>query len=497
MKKYITLLFTLLLFMVPLKVHAVSGPPTLPGNFSSSNLITFLSSAAAYELMNSKGFGVNNDEVLTISQILNSRPVSESISVTEKPMNTMSWRPTLNWYDSQGNVVDPETCTVVFADTDIGTAVYVYDTVTGDIVTEGETFETSTNTMIADTLGRIVDSEALTFADSTIAHTQNNVFVGPQIISDEVKEQYQSYAFSGYLRSNNQNFTCWIPNGATASCRILPIDGYYEKEWSGSSHTSFQGIGLDFVCNSTDDVIFTGSSTYASFNSWNKRTIDGRTYNYTERWYNSYNVLASGGEVAYKAPTNAEYNAAIASSQYVVYGDPVEPGDTINNYYSYTYVTENPPAIIRTNNDNFDPGSVVNDGNYPTNNTYNEHDYNPDPNSYIYNYYTYLNSPGQGESIGTVDENDLTDGLPILTNLQKRFPFSIPWDIYNLLQGMAVERETPYIDTEFTFPIIDYTWHIQYDLHDFDDIAELFRNVLLLAYIIGLAFFSYDHFFGS
>ena len=58
MRKYTTLLFALLLFLVPMKVHAVSGPPTLPGNFPSSNLITFLSSAAAYELMNSNGFGV-------------------------------------------------------------------------------------------------------------------------------------------------------------------------------------------------------------------------------------------------------------------------------------------------------------------------------------------------------------------------------------------------------------------------------------------------------
>ena len=439
MRKYTTLLFALLLFLVPMKVHAVSGPPTLPGNFPSSNLITFLSSAAAYELMNSNGFGVNNDEVLTISQILNSRPVSESISVTEKPMNTMSWTPHLNWYDSQGNIVDPQTCTVVFAKTDIGTAVYVYDTITGDIVTEGETFESSTSTMWADTMGQIVDSEALTFADSTLAHTQNNVFVGPQIISEEVKEQYQSYAFSGYLRSNNANFTCFVPNGATASCRILPIDGNYEKEWSGGSFSPFQGIGLDFVCNSPNDVIFSGSSSYATLKT-TTRTVDGRTYTYTPRWYNSYNVLDSGGEIAYKAPTNTEYNAAVTNSQYVVYGDPVEPGDTINNYYNYTYVTENPPAIVRSPNTNFDPEKAINDSNYPTNNTYNNYNYNPSSDSYIYNYYNYLNSPGQGESIGTVDENELTDGLPILNNLQKRFPFSIPWDIYNLLQGMAVER---------------------------------------------------------
>lgn len=496
MRKYTNLLFALLLFLVPMKVHAVSGPPAIPGNMPSSNLITFLASAASYELMNSKGFGVNNDEVLTISQILNARPVQDSISITEKPMSTMSWNPAMNWYDSQGNIVDPQTCTVVFAKSDIGTAVYVYDTITGDIVSEGETFETSSSTMWADAMGLIVDSEMLKFADSTLAHTQNNVFVGPQIISDEVKEQYQNYAFSGYLRSNNANFTCFVPNGATASCRILPIDGNYEKEWSGGSFSPFQGIGFDFVCNSPNDVIFSGSSSYATLKT-TTRTVDGRTYTYTPRWYNSYNVLDSGGEIAYKAPTNAQYNAAITNSQYVVYGNPVEPGDTINNYYNYTYVTENPPAIIRSTNPNFDPTKEINDQNYPTNNTYNEYNYNPSTDSYIYNYYNYMNAPGQGESIGTVDENELTDGLPILNNLQKRFPFSIPWDIYSLLQGMAVERETPYIDAEITFPVIDYTWHIQYDLHDFDGIAELFRNLLLLSYIIGLAYFSYDHFFGS
>lgn len=496
MKKYITLLFSILLFMIPIKVHAVSGPPTLPGNFPSSNLITFLSSAAAYELMNSKGFGVNNDEVLTISQILNSRPVQDSISVTEKPMNTMSWTPYLNWYDSQGNIVDPQTCTIVFAKTDIGTAVYVYDTVTGDIVTEGETFETSTSTMWADTMGQIVDSEALRFADSTIAHTQNSVFVGPQIISEEVKEQYQNYAFSGYLRSNNQNFTCFVPNGATASCRILPIDGYYTKEWSGGSFSPFQGIGLDFVCNNPNDVIFSGSSSYATVKT-TTRTVDGRTYTYTPRWYNSFNVLDRGGEIAYKAPTNEQYNTAISNSQYVVYGDPVEPGDTINNYYNYTYVTENPPTINRQNNNNFDPEKSINNQNYPTNNTYNEYNYNPSSNSYIYNYYNYMNSPGQGENIGNVDENELTNGLPILNNLQKRFPFSIPFDIYNLLSGLSAERTTPYINTDIVIPGINYTWHFEYDLHAFDDLAALFRTLFLIFFIIGLAWLSYDHFFGS
>lgn len=96
-----------------------------------------------------------------------------------------------------------------------------------------------------------------------------------------------------------------------------------------------------------------------------------------------------------------------------------------------------------------------------------------------------------------IDPSLITDQIPILSGLQNKFPFSIPWDIAKLLKGLEAQRTTPYIDTAVTIPGVNYTWHIEYDLSDFDSLAELFRTLFLIAFIIGLAYFSYDHFFGS
>lgn len=495
MRKYIYLLLPFLFLLFPLSVNA-SNLPTIPGNFASSDLVTFLASCASYEMMNSQGFGINNDEVLTMSQLLNGRSVQDSFQVRTDTMTNANWIPALNWYDSQGNLLQPSQCNIAFIQSDIGNAMYIYDTVSGDVVLEGESFNTAVSTVIADIYGHILNSQWLNFKDNVSDNTLNSVFVAPQV-SSELKQQYQSYAFSGYIRSINQNFILFIPNGASPNCRILPVNGYYTKEWSGgSSQPPFQGIDLQFFCNNWDCIVAQGSDT-----SWLLRSgpysYSGVTYTYACGWYNSYNVLDSGGEVYYKAPTDAEYNAIISSSSSVIYGDPVTAGNNTPTYYNYTYVTENPPSITRTVNNNYEYNYPTTNNNYPTTNTYNVTNYNPTENSYIYNISQVSDTPQIGEDIGTLDPNEITDGLPILNNLSKRFPFSIPWDIYNILSSLSSERETPYIDTYVTIPAVNYTWHIQYDLSDFDDIASLFRKLFLISFIIGLAWFSYDHFFGE
>lgn len=117
----------------------------------------------------------------------------------------------------------------------------------------------------------------------------------------------------------------------------------------------------------------------------------------------------------------------------------------------------------------------------------------PFPDSFVIEYDPTIDYPLDD----TIDPVLITNNIPIISDLQNKFPFSIPWDIANLLKGLEAQRTTPYIDTNVTIPGVDYTWHIQYDLSDFDDTAELFRTLFLIAFIIGLAYFSYDHFFGS
>lgn len=96
-----------------------------------------------------------------------------------------------------------------------------------------------------------------------------------------------------------------------------------------------------------------------------------------------------------------------------------------------------------------------------------------------------------------LDPSSINDTIPIISGLQNKFPFSIPWDIYNLLHGLEVPREIPVLNFEIEIPVIDYTWTPSIDLTMYDGTAELFRTLFLIIFIIGLAVFSYNHFFGS
>lgn len=95
-----------------------------------------------------------------------------------------------------------------------------------------------------------------------------------------------------------------------------------------------------------------------------------------------------------------------------------------------------------------------------------------------------------------IDPSLITNNIPIISDLQNRFPFSIPWDIYRLISGLSVTREAPSFDWEIDIPNYD-TWEISFDLSDFNSVAELFRTCFLILFIIGLALFSYKHFFGT
>ena len=53
----------------------------------------------------------------------------------------------------------------------------------------------------------------------------------------------------------------------------------------------------------------------------------------------------------------------------------------------------------------------------------------------------------------TIDPTLISNNIPIVQGLQNKFPFSIPWDIYNLISGLSVTRETPSIKQTIEIPI--------------------------------------------
>lgn len=88
-------------------------------------------------------------------------------------------------------------------------------------------------------------------------------------------------------------------------------------------------------------------------------------------------------------------------------------------------------------------------------------------------------------------------GIPLISNLKNRFPFSIPWDIKNLFQSMQAERVAPHFHWSLYFPIIEYVWEVDIDFSMYNDQALIFRNCFLVLFVIGLAVFAYNHYFGN
>lgn len=71
--------------------------------------------------------------------------------------------------------------------------------------------------------------------------------------------------------------------------------------------------------------------------------------------------------------------------------------------------------------------------------------------------------------------------------IKERFPFSIPWDLYNAFHGLAsVQRQAPHIHWDFEAGRWGKLGEVDIDLSDFDSVARLCRNLELLGYIVGL-----------
>lgn len=90
-------------------------------------------------------------------------------------------------------------------------------------------------------------------------------------------------------------------------------------------------------------------------------------------------------------------------------------------------------------------------------------------------------------------ETDLSPSSSALDDykldLTKLFPFCVPFDIYNLLNCLCAEPEAPRFT--WTIPLSavgleDYS--VEIDLKTWDSVAQIFRNMELLAFCIGLAF---------
>lgn len=488
--------------LLPLHVRAEFMPPTLP-DLNGYNIPGFLMDAYSTDMVSHMGVGIQPNDVERANQLINGRSVNDSISYHYID-NASIRSPLTPFVDANGNIVSQSDTYTAFGYSDIGSFSFVVDKQTGQILDTYDNYQNLVSTMsfgnfsMTDLLGGNPNaSQQRRMQEAMQEAIDNNMIVFSNQISSEDAEKLSRYEY--YLTATFNAYggmTVYVPNACTMNTVVTnygtQVYEYHGTVEAGSDASWYRPL---IYTNSPNEVFYSSNGQYNYLVS-QQMNVYGTTFAYRSALNEGFMSFYQGGYLDMKIPTQAEYiNYRMATTQ-AVYLQPATNDGEVTNVYNYTYLTNDntrPSPII---NHNYDNRTDTNYYNYPVTNNVTYPDYSVANNNYyetIYNYYT---SPNVKEEI-EADPELIGNNIPILSNLQSRFPFSIPWDIAKMLKSLEAEREAPVIEGSIYFPVINYTWNCSLDLSMFEDSAELFRKVVLILFIVGLAVFSYSHHFGS
>lgn len=501
-KFYLSLIILFFLIIShPFVVHAEYLPPTLP-DLNSVNLPVFLEQAAQMTMVNQQGVTLPEGGLNRVNQIVNGRTIAESMQ--NHYVDNANLGELQLFYDSEGNLIPQNNTYTVVGTSDVINYCYVAAKDTGEILCTYDEYNELISTISAGntSLSGFLNNNPVNGIDSINREIDyikdNTMIVFSRELTDTEKESLAGYEFTLTYKSNYLGYTVFVPNACTSNTVVTPyrvnnVYSYHGEVEPNSQMSQFTPI---IRTNNPGEVFYSseGSSNYLLQEN---NSVYGYTFNYISAVNVGYAPLWNGGYLDMNLPTESEYRQMRVLSDYAVYAQPAENEGEVTNVYNYSYVTNNTvPKPSPTINNDYTTNNETNYYNYPVENYVTYPDYSSTTTNYydtIYNYYT---SPNDDISLGTLDPNELTDNIPILSNLKYRFPFSIPFDLYNLFKSFSVPRETPVFSGELAFGHY-YTWEYNLDLSPFNDIAELVRTLTLIGFIIGLAYFSYTHFFGS
>lgn len=505
--------FIILCLVFSFRVSASYLPSVTP----QTNVVPdFLQTVAQAQLVQESGvFSPYKPDINHINELLNGRSISNSMTEVYTDNSSIDWGDNYYFYDSNGNQIIPSMTFTAWGTSDIGNYSYVCSKETGEILGMIGRGDNIVSTLQAGDLRNQFPTQvknALSLAGGSLSiptiyqdveiakNIQNYAVYNADDLTQGEKDFIESYDFHLYGHANNFGWSVYVPNCCSADVVVIPVDGRYS--YSGYVDPNYYINCPTIFAKNPQQVLFVGGTT----SNWGymrqeSHSVYGQNFNYVTSWYNIYNVFGfpNGGYLDFRCPTSSEYNQALSLQDKFVYVFPVDLSDnSVNNeYYNYTYVTENPPEYNQYVNNNYDMGDSITNNNYPVYYEASYPNYTTE-NNYLTTINNYYTTPNQnGGDVGSIDDPILPENIPLLSNLEYRFPFCIPFDLYKIAQGLSVPRETPYIDTTIIIPNVNYEWHIQYDLHRFDDVAQLFRLIELILFIAGLAIFSYQHFFGS
>lgn len=352
------------------------------------------------------------------------------------------------------------------------------------------------------------DSFLNNLADLADSVVDNNLFLVPNGYNMTERSYYLYYGRT----SNRNKVEGWI----------YVNDIYNRGVTVGSGFTNGRAIS-NFYTNDLSNVVinninttymtpFTVTSGNYNVDGYNYRyriEMNGVVYSNSSNDYNAFQNSTNGSASYNFSCTTFQYDTNLFTIDTDILGFKAldYPGSKVvtDPYASYamddlTTTYDDLISLTDTSNAYFNPALGLSDVNYPY--------YYVVPDSItlasadiVQPIEKPISDPAVDPSISTpypgIIPGDITNNIPIISGLQNKFPFSIPWDIYNLIHGLSVPRETPVLSFEIEFPVINYTWQPEIDLSMYESTATLCRTLILILFIIGLAVFSYSHFFGS
>lgn len=489
--------FILVFFLLSSKKTSLivnaSQLPSVPSSTALSTAQNFTYSSSNLWLMGEGYEIIGNDSIYDAYNNMGGTQLTGQLSNYEyKPLNSLSWKPSTNLWDQNGNQVDFNNAGLATASNDGQYTYFLYSTETGEILNLGETYGSSIsslNTSMKPEMPGIINDILSFLGPSSPANKNPLALYDPYEANQDTIDYLSTLPSASWAISYDGTYGYWC----TAN-----VPGICVQTNATANGTSMYGEPVpNFFLNGGYEqylTIWGSGPTSPNF----PNIVYGQTNTYYGDTYslrypiNGANCFAINGCKVH----HVQYVPGKAVPDNVTYVVPNSNTNEVDESINYDNFNNLKIGISITVNNNYDSSEALSIGNFPltVNNTYPTYvtNYN-----YYEEYYQSENTPSPGPDIGSIDDSELSDGLPILNNLEKRFPFSIPFDVYNLLTGLSAERTTPYINTDIVIPGINYTWHFEYDLHAFDDTASLFRTLFLIFFILGLAWLSYDHFFGS
>lgn len=499
------LVFLVLLFSRSFTSSASFQPPMLPSSGAETAVSTFTN---ALILKGADSLGVQFkkvDEWKNAYRIMTGQTFDNSFEwnyLSADTLETILSSNNMNLYDSSGNLVPVSDATIALGTdgSNITHQSFIYDNNTGDILKIGESFGTAETTL----QGGLTSSGIIVTADiiDPILSGSSNKIYNPNNLTQAQREFVETADFGGYMLSLDHAFMCYVPDGCSRDSIVCPVGNNYSYQGYSADRNTL--TAFPFYCTDLgrQSIIVTPAKLGGYMNIGDFKTTTssyyGYSFGYCAEWTNSKNPMYFGGWIYYKAPTRAQFDSYLGLGDFSddVVTPFIVPGYDLPDTISADKASQSVTRYYEVN-PNYDTSEMTTINNYPftvTNTNVPDYSTNFD---YSTDLEDLVNTPGLGSDIGLIPSTSLPTSLPILQNLQRRFPFSIPWDIYNMLSSLSADRVPPLLEYTITIPVINYDWDISIDFSMYNDVAELFRLCFLILFIIALAIFSYNHFFGS